>query len=54
MFECLMKEGFKERVVKELIVICVVIEMYEVIVSNIFFDEKRYIENLNCLFELFE
>jgi len=50
--ERLTKEGFKERVAKELIATCVATEMYEVISSNMPFDEKRYIENLHRLPEL--
>ena len=50
--ERLMKEGFKERVAKELIATCVATEMYEVISSNTPFDEQRYIENLHRLPEL--
>ena len=50
--ERLMKEGFKERVAKELIATCVATEMYEVIASNMPFDERRYVENLNRLPEL--
>ncbi len=50
--ERLTKEAFKERVAKELIATCVATEMYEVISSNMPFDEKRYIENLHRLPEL--
>lgn len=50
--ERLMKEGFKERVAKELIATCVATEMYEVIASNTSFNEKRYVENLHRLPEL--
>ena len=45
----LLKEGFKERVAKELMATCVATEMYEVISSNTPFNEKRYIENLHRL-----
>lgn len=48
----LLKEGFKERVAKELIATCVATEMYEVISNNAPFDEKSYIENLHRLPDL--
>lgn len=50
--ERLKEEGFKERVAKELIATCVATEMYEVISSNMPFNEQRYIENLHRLPEL--
>lgn len=48
----LLEEGFKEKVAKELLATCVATEMFQVISSNMPFDEKRYIENLHRLPDL--
>ena len=45
----LMKEGYSEKEAKYLIAQCVAVEMYEVMSSDMPFNEARYVVLLKCL-----
>jgi hypothetical protein len=48
-FDRLLEEGYTEIQIKQMIASCVMVEIYDVLVSGKEFDEERYIRNLKKL-----
>ena len=48
-FDRLLEEGYTEIQIKQMIASCVMVEIYDVLVSGKEFDEERYIRNLKEL-----